>query len=516
LVNPDTLAVLEASLTQARQAHASGDAAAAQRAYQQAHLLSPEDPALMLDLATACLNNHELNLALAHALAAEQRDPNWRTHMVLATTCQRLQRADAAAAQLQKALDQSALPTKLRIAALQQLADLQLNAFGDARSAALSLRRAADSSGHPTLVQAAELATLVCALYQGTSSAAAIAGGFSTLARGLAPVVPAVVGSRPVARQRPRIGLLSQQFCASPVGFLTLGALSALARDAELLFFDRGAKADWAQAAFKASAHCWLNCSRLDAAQLQRLLIEAELDAVIDLSGWTDPQALQALATRPVARQLKWVGGQSLSTGMTCFNGFVTDPRQVPQAAAHLYTEPLLYAHHGYVTYSAPPYAQALAGAAAQPPKPKGAPQPGLVALVSNPAKISAATRDALLKLKPRRLVLVDQRWRHEGTRLAARQQLGPLLDLAEFVTPANHPEYLAALQTLDASFLDTEPYAMGLSAIELRLLGKHIVARERSDQALMCQRHCQAHLGARRFDHHTELAAQLLQWCRA
>ena len=55
----------------------------------------------------------------------------------------------------------------------------------------------------------------------------------------------------------------------------------------------------------------------------------------------------------------------------------------------------------------------------------------------------------------------------------------------------------------------------MGLSAIELRLLGKHIAAAPRSQAALMCERHCVAHLGASRFDHHAGLAAQLLQWCR-
>jgi hypothetical protein len=317
-------------------------------------------------------------------------------------------------------------------------------------------------------------------------------------------------------RARLRIGVLSQQFCASPVGFLALGGLSALAGQADLLFFDRGAKNDWAHAAFKAVARHWLPCARLNAAQLHRLLVEADLDAVIDLSGWTDVAALTALAGRPVARQLKWVGGQSLSTGLRCFDGFITDARQAPMAAARLYTEPLLRAHHGYVTYSAPPYAPELARAAARPPEPKGRPQRGVFALVSNPAKISRAMAETLEKLQPRRLILVDQRWRHAGTREVARQRLGRLMDVAEFVTPASHHDYLQTLAALDATFVDTAPYSMGLTAIELRLLGKHIVAPARSPQALMSARHCIAHLGARRFDHHAELGGQLLQWCQS
>jgi predicted O-linked N-acetylglucosamine transferase (SPINDLY family) len=299
------------------------------------------------------------------------------------------------------------------------------------------------------------------------------------------------------------------------VGFLTLGALRALAREADLLFFDRGAKADWARAAFQSLAHRWVVCRGLDAATLHRLLHAADLDALIDLGGWTDPDALAAVAARPARRQLKWVGGQSLSTGLRCFDGFIADARQVPPAAAGLYAEPVLHARHGYVTYTAPPYAPALDRAAARLPAPAARPAAGVVALVSNPAKISAHTARALEQLKPRRLLLVDQRWRHEGTRRAAQRRLGSLLDVAEFVTPATHPDYLQALRELDATFVDTAPYAMGLTAIELRLLGKPIHCAPRSPTALMCERHGVAHQGARRFDHHAELGAQLLAWSR-
>jgi hypothetical protein len=506
-------AVLQASLAQAGQAFACGDAAGAQRAYAQAHLLAPQDPEILLNWAAACLAGDEPAQALVHAQAAAQQTQGWRLQMVLATASKRLNHADAAAQHLQAALAEPDLPAGLRGSALRERADVQLNAFGDARGAAVTLQAAADLN--PALVLEAELAGLVADLYEGHRRAPDLAARFAALAGRLQAPVSAPTGPRRTGRTRLRIGLLSQQFCASPVGFLTLGAITALARQADLLFFDRGAKADWAQTAFKASARQWVSCAGVNAAQLHRLLAEADLDAVIDLSGWTDPQALSALVGRPAPRQLKWVGGQSLSTGLRCFDGFVADTRQVPPAAAKLYTEPLLYARHGYVSYTAPPYAPELDAAAARPPKPTGRPAQGVFALVSNPAKISAATADALRRLRPRKLVLVDQRWRHEGTRRAAEQRLGGLLDVAEFITPANHPDYLQALRALDASFIDTAPYAMGLTAIELSLLGKHIVAAPRSPTALMCERHCVAHLDARRFDHHTELAAQLLAWCR-
>jgi hypothetical protein len=507
---------LQATLAQARQALACGDAVAAHGAFQRAHLLAPDDATIRLDLAVACLACSAPEPALAHALAAAQQGDSGRLQMVLAGIHQRLQQPDAQALHLQRALGHAELPAPLRGTALQQQAALQLNAFGDARGAARSLRAAAD--GNPALALDADLAGLVADLYGGGRSGAELAAGFADLAQRLPRPQPALARrTRPSPRpaRRLRIGLLSQQFCASPVGFLTLGALGALGRSADLLYFDRGAKSDWAQAAFRASAHQWLDCTGLDSHALLHRLVEADLDAVIDLSGWTDPVALAALTARPAPRQLKWVGGQALSTGLPCFDGFVTDRRQVPAAAAPHYTEPLLYARNGYVSYTAPPYAQPLAAATARPPAPAGQPAAGVYALVANPAKISHATAATLRRLQPRKLVLLDQRWRHQGTRAAARERLGSLLDGAEFVTPRDHPAYLEALAGLDATVVDSAPYAMGLTAIELRLLGKHIAAAPRDPAAPMCQRHCVAHLGARRFDHHAGLAAQLLQWCQ-
>jgi hypothetical protein len=513
-LSTEVQAVLAAALSQGRQAREAGDLTAARAALEQARLLAPADAAIALDLAATCLAGGDAAQALAQAAAAARLQPGWRAGLLQAQAQVRLGAADAAVAQLEAALGDPALPPPVRGAALRELADLRLNAFGDARASALALADAAAAT-EPALALQAALAALVADLYEGARRGPDIAAGFAALSTRLQLPQPQPPRPAPAAGARPRIGLVSAQFCASPVGFLTLGSLQVLARDADLIFFDRGAKADWARDAFRSLAHRWVPCRALDAATLHRLMCAAGLDALLDLGGWTDPVALAAVAARPARRQLKWVGGQSLTTGLRCFDGFIADARQVPPAAGALYTEPVLRARHGYVTYLPPPYAAALARAAAQPPAPRGKPAPGVVALVSNPAKLSAATARVLEKLKPRRLVLVDQRWRHEGTRHAARQRLGSLMDVAEFVAPTNHPQYLQALHELDATFVDSAPYAMGLTAIELRLLGKHLHCEPRSPTALMCERHAVAHLGARRFDHHAELAGQLLQWSR-
>ena len=507
---------VEALVLHGRHAREQGDVALARRCFEQARQLAPDLPEITLDLASACLACNDPADALHHATATLRHGPDWRASFIGAHAYKRLGKSDDQADWLANTLADTRLPAAVRGAALGDLADLELNAFGDARAAAASLQQAADAN--PALAPQARLAGLVADLYDGNQDKQArwaIARGFADLGATLQPPAPPLAHARRPQGSRLRIGLVSSQFCASPVGFLTLGGLSALARHADLLFFDRGSKADWAQASFKAMAHRWLSCRDVDTATLHRLMVAADLDTLIDLGGWTDPPALAAVAGRPARRQLKWVGGQSLTTGLRSFDGFITDRRQATLYGEPLYTEPLLLARHGYVTYTAPPYAGELAAAAARPPEPVGRPAPGVFALVSNPAKISAATARVLQKLKPARLLLIDQRWRHEGTRAAAHKRLGSLMDVAEFITPANHPEYLQALRDTDAAFVDTTPYSMGLTAIELRLLGKHVVTHRRPASGLMCERHCTAHMGADRFDHHESLGGQLLEWSR-
>ena len=513
-LNPALQDTLDALLLHGRHARDAGDVALARRCFEQARQMAPDKPEITIDLAAACLALDDLADAQKFAEATLRHGPDWRASFISAQVFKRLGQPDVQADQLATVLADPRLPAPVRAAAFSELADLQLNAFGDARAAAESLRLAAQAK--PALALEAVLAGLVADLYDGGRPRLDIARGFVALATTLpAPEAPPARPRRPFG-ERPRIGVVASQFCASPVGFLTLGSLTELARSADLIFFDRGSKADWAQTAFRAIAHRWLSCPGVDTATLHRLMVAADLDILIDLGGWTDPTALAAVAGRPARRQWKWVGGQSLTTGLDCFDGFITDRRQTPINAEPLYTEPLLLARHGYVTYTAPPYAPELAAAAASPPEPIGKPAPGVLALVSNPAKISAATARAVLKLKPGKLLLIDQRWRHQATREAAQKRLGSLMDVAEFITPANHPEYLQALRDTDAAFVDTTPYAMGLTAIELRLLGKHIVTQRRDTGGLMCERHCIGHIGADRFDHHELLARQMLQWHRS
>jgi predicted O-linked N-acetylglucosamine transferase (SPINDLY family) len=290
---------------------------------------------------------------------------------------------------------------------------------------------------------------------------------------------------------RLKVGLLSPQFSVSPVYFFTYGALQSLANDVDLVFFNRGKKNDWATQSFQALAHDWLDVSLCTAEELAGVLKAHHLDVLVDLGGWMDPVGLHALSVKPAKKMFKWVGGQSATTGLRAFDGYLSDAYQTPPGVDHLYSEPLIRLKSGYVTYTPPPYM----------PKPevkkRGYADFGVIA---NPAKVSqgflAELRASLpawrqaqaAQGKKLRLTFIDQRYEQQNIRDRIQAAL-PGLQI-EFVTPANHLGYLKAVGQLDLT-LDTWPYSGGLTTIEALAMGVPSLTRS---GRLFCERHTESH----------------------
>ena len=475
----------------------------------------PLDPALAR--AAAALAAGDPGTALAHARSAAPSPAEiWRLRHLTGVALQQQDLADDAAATLSRLLRDPHCPSTVVHDTLQRLADLCLNRFGDAVAARVLLGRLSSVPGYKFR---AELAGIVADQYTGDADAVDLSSRMRALAAmhlGEPSNASTSRNGRRLRGRRIRIALVSNQWCASPAAFLAFGALREMARHADLLFIDRGGKKDWARAAFQSLAHEWHDLQSADTDQIHEALLNADADALMDMAGWTDPQALQAVARRPAPRQLKWVGGQSGTTGSGCFDGFVADARQVPAGCEGLYSEPVLRAPTNYVSYTPPPYWKPGQAVRHPPAAATAATTPGLYAIAANPAKISRRTAEFLLTLKPRRLLLIDQRWRHQQTRRAAATRLGAAMDVADFVMPSSHPEYLDALRGAPATFVDTAPYSMGLSAVELRLLGKPIVQPPRPALRSMSECHCAGHLGSASFAHHAQLGRALLGWCKS
>lgn len=298
-----------------------------------------------------------------------------------------------------------------------------------------------------------------------------------------------------------RIGFISGLFTASPVYFLTIDKLLDLhAQGYELYFFARTRKNDWATERFRKIASAWVELAGYDAPQIEAVLSACELDELFDLAGWTDVQVLKALSSKPVPIQYKWVGGQSCTTGLYCFDGYITDELQTPSETFELYTEPLVSMGEHYVNYTPPEYM----------PQPRSDRTPNLslkmirdrgfgkLGVVANPLKISTQFLDtfsALLKqLDPQvEVVFLDYRYRLEATRNRIVTQLGSLGNRIQFVSLDGHDRFLAFMNGLDL-IVDTFPYSGGLTVCEAIHLNIPIYYYH-VERKLFCERHILSHL---------------------
>lgn len=508
---------IDQTLKKAVSARNSGKFAEAKALYLRClpRLTDTEAVRLEIALCSLALKEHAETLRFCDHISDPQRSA--RASLLRARAHMGLGEADFAAEAFDQALDSGQLSPQLKLSTALTLGDLSLNQFGDAAAAARYL-------GSDELLKRsgkAQEAELVASLYLGGRSSTALAKAFTAhaetfIGRPAQPPAKKGKGRRAAAHkgEKPRIGILSTSLAATPVGFLTLGAWRALKDKAELIFFDRKPRNDFISQALRECAHSWVECANQDEKALFESMREANLDALIDCSGWTDLTGLSAVSMRPVARQFKWVGGQALTTGLSCFDGFLSDQWQISKACESLYVEPILRFSGSYITYTPPPYfdfAAAREASASQPVKARDK----VYAIVSNPAKISPKTLAFVKSLKPKKLLLIDYRWRFARTRNrlepAIRESCGSL----EYLTPTGHREYLSILRDSAATFIDTRPYSMGLTAIELLLMDKTLVGPKHGAKGLMCERHSLGHQKHPKFFEYESQAAQLLKWCR-
>jgi len=481
-------------MEQASVLRARNDWAAARRLYEAAAAAAPGTGGIHHNIALCLYAQGSSKAAYEHAEIATRRAPQLVPAWVLRAKIERaLNEIQCAAASLTTALALQPRDPQ----ALLALADLTLNELGNARHAQDLV---APLVGHPEYDRDAQLATLVAKLYDRDESAEAYTRELMAFATRYLKMPGFRFSAKRIARDRSgeariRVALLSPLFCVSPVYFFTIGALSLLSEEVDLVFFNRGTRSDWATARFQAIAHEWHDVAHLPAAALANALYAQNLDVLIDLGGWMDAIALRAVSTRPAAAQFKWVGGQSCTTGLDAFDGFVTDEDQTPAASAHLYSEPLLSFDSGYVSYTPPDYLPA-----------PHAPEAGtrLYGVIANPAKLSDGfLRDLALVCagvlgEGGALWFIDRRYRHPQVRERVSAELarggtaaGFQSGRIRFIAPESHREYLMHVSRL-TQILDTAPYSGGLSTIEALWMDVPCASRPR---ALFCERHSISHM---------------------
>lgn len=336
-------------------------------------------------------------------------------------------------------------------------------------------------------------------IYDGTTSNKKLTDEIITFSRNHLHLPERGTPRQPCSPQRKRlkVGLISTFFRATPVYYLCFAALKNISTEFDLIFYSRETIDDWATDEFKSIAYNWQSVKHLSAEQLSLHLHCEKLDVIIDMCGWLDKNVLKALSTKPARRMYKWVGGQSSTTGMNCFDGFITDLHQSPPQLQPYYTEPLLFIDSGYATYNAPVYLPPP-----QQPLNSGRWQAGVI---SHPMKVSMPfltyLRQQMVDLEEKADFLVNLKfigWRY-GQPVLQKHILRifqPVFDKAskwlsiEFVTTKNHKDFLDKVSKLDW-VIDTFPYTSGVTALESLALG---VPCRTKVGTLFSQRHAYSH----------------------
>lgn len=481
------------SLKQADSLRRSSRWAEAIELYLTAEGMHPKEAGIKHNTAVCYLALNDAKSAFRYAdLAIELKADLWQSHLLKAKSLRQLGKSDLALPLLMKLLKQFPASSEIRL----ELASLALEDLGDAAMAEGLVR---PLHNHPLHGKNARLTELMANLYDSTKSAEELSKGLCAFANDhlVKPrTMPASLPETPErVSTRRRVGLMSPQFCCSPVYFFCIGALKHIAQHVDLIFLSRGRREDWATREFKTLAMDWLDVADLDSEKLAAFIARQNLDALIDMGGWMDPAGLSAISSKPAKRLYKWVGGQSATTGIPAFDGFFTDCHQSLPEDQALYAEPLIFLQGGYVTYTPPPYM----------PAPVCSDGGNVFGVISNPVKISREFL-AFLKIGLQAclnsgnecvsLRFIDRRYRHAQlrSRIATALQMDDLTNPAriklDFIVPGSHRDYLQEVGKLTA-VLDTFPYTGGLTTVEALALGVPCITKAGK---LFCERHSYAH----------------------
>jgi len=462
-------------------AHAARNASQWERAvnlYQHVERVAPQSAELKHNIGLCFFGWGRLKQALEYCQQAIACDPNlWQSAILLAKSYQALGQVESAQQAYVRTLNHFDGQAQARLG----LADLAMNQFGNPLEAIALVEPLLTN---PQFEMDAQLTGLMASLYDrdnwnGKGNALALSQEIKQFAASYLQLpdldlepLPSRKAQYANSHFRPRVGLISPLFCISPVYFMTIAGWQHVAKGCDIVIFNRGHQSDWATQAFRDVSTEWQEVQHMSAPQLARAIHAADIDVLYDLGGWMDVIALKALSVKPARQMFKWVGGQSVTTGLNCFDGWIGDSDQSPLRLQNLYSEPLINVPGGYCTYTPPQYMPSPAKRKSKTP-----------CIFANPAKVSRGFLSELAKMKGAK-VFIHNQYRFAQVQERIRAVLG---QDAQFVMPSSHQEALEAVNS-HATMIDTFPYSSGLTAREAIALGTKVKVLKTGE--LFCERH--------------------------
>ena len=164
----------------------------------------------------------------------------------------------------------------------------------------------------------------------------------------------------PLPERRLRLGLLSSDLRAHPVGYFVESVLAALssssAQRIDIHVYANQREDDAVSQRLRQCCSHWLTVIDLDDSALARRIHDDKVDVLIDLSGHTLHNRLPVLAWKPAPVQLSWLGYCG-STGLASVDAFIGDPWIVPDSIDNdEFVEPVVRLPETFLCFTPPPY----------------------------------------------------------------------------------------------------------------------------------------------------------------
>jgi len=274
--------------------------------------------------------------------------------------------------------------------------------------------------------------------------------------------------------RRLRIGFVSPNLCAHPVGYLLLPLFSHRdPRRTEIVCYTDVKRGDDVTASLKALADGWRNTAGVSDQDMANSIRADRIDILVDLALHTAGNRLLVFARKPAPVQLTMLGMPS-TTGLATIDYRLTDPYLDPPGTSETdYTERSIRLPHCYWCYQPPEESPPVSSLPAE--------KNGFVtfgclnmfAKVTRPAlqlwvKILQALPDA-------RLVIQSQPGSHLAAVRALFQQGGIGDERVEFAAKATRGEYFERFRNLDLG-LDPFPYNGHTSTLDALWMGVPII----------------------------------------
>jgi protein O-GlcNAc transferase len=179
---------------------------------------------------------------------------------------------------------------------------------------------------------------------------------FGETAARLAPS-PAPLHNSPAADRCLRVGLVSADLSAHPVGYFIESVLAALATESagrlELFAYSNSSQSDEVTQRIKSHLHGWHAAHDHSDAALAQRIRDDRIDILVDLSGHTGGNRLPVFAAKPAPVQISWLG-YFATTGVAAIDYLIADPWMLPPPLESYFTEKVLRLPETRLCFTAP------------------------------------------------------------------------------------------------------------------------------------------------------------------